>query len=164
MMTHTYIVELLVFIALGVAISLLVGGMIGGVSQNNRTPDSAAAVPEDIVSIGHDSDAAALLLYVEALDEIHWRESRRGADPRSRPGIVGPAGERGEFQVTPIFIADVERIAEFRIDPDDMASCRKGITIWLSHYSPRVGAVTTEELYQLYRRGPTGYRKWKGIE
>lgn len=96
-----------------------------------------------------------------AIEEIHYRESRRGADPRSGPGHIGPAGEQGEFQMTPIFIADVRHICGLRIDPHDNASCRAGIARWLAHYAPRVDARTTDELSELYRRGPSGYRRWR---
>ena len=98
----------------------------------------------------------------EALDYFWLRESTCGKDPRAARGIIGPAGERGQYQICPIFVADVYRIAGNRIDVYDNASCRKGIAIWLSHYAPRVGAESIEELYELYRRGPTGYGQWKG--
>ena len=38
---------------------------------------------------------------------------------------------------------------------------RAGIRIWMNYWAPRVGASTQEELYELYRRGPSGYRQWE---
>lgn len=103
----------------------------------------------------------------DILDEIHWRESRRGADPRAQRGVVGPAGEEGPYQFTPICIDDVERITAltgeaWRPNPYNLHDCRRAATIWLEYYCPRVGAVKLEDQYQLYRRGSKGYREWKG--
>lgn len=94
-------------------------------------------------------------------DYIHFRESRCGQDPRCRRGIIGDAGERGEYQVTPIFVEDVKRLSGLTIDPYDNDSCRGGITVWLGHYVPIVGATTIEQQYELYRRGAKGYRRWE---
>jgi len=100
----------------------------------------------------------------KALDEIHRRESSCGQDPKARPGVVGPAGEEGEYQITPIFRADVKRLFGVDIDPHDRTGeLRYWIWEWLRYYAPRVGASTVEELYQLYHLGPTGFRDWKGI-
>lgn len=96
------------------------------------------------------------------LDYFWQRESSCGRNPRAGRGYIGNAGEEGEYQVTPIFVRDVQRISGHRIDPYDNDSCRKGIVSWLNHYAPIVNANTTNELYNLYRRGPTGYRRWKG--
>ena len=101
--------------------------------------------------------ARAPAALIEVMDYIWFRESRRGLDKRC--WTVGPAGEYGEFQIIPIFVRDVERISGFVIDRADNDSCRYGIEVWLNHYAPRVGAVTTDELYELYRRGPGGYRR-----
>ena len=89
-------------------------------------------------------------------------ESTCGKDPRWK--IPGPAGELGEYRIRPIFIEEVLRITggKFRIDPFNNISCREGIARWLEYSAPPVGATTTEELYELYRRGPAGYRRWKG--
>lgn len=97
----------------------------------------------------------------DLLDMIWWRESRRGTDPRCRRGIVGPAGERGAYQITPIFEAEVRRLGGGPIDVYDDASCRAAITRWLRYWIPRVGASTLAEAYQLFRRGPNGYRRWR---
>ena len=97
----------------------------------------------------------------KTLDYIWLKESRRGKDPKCRK--VGAAGERGEFQITPIFIDDIERLTEVRIDPHDNKQCRWAVVLWLDHYAPIVGAQTVDELYELYRYGPFGYRKLKGM-
>ncbi len=99
-------------------------------------------------------------LLLRAIDLAWWRESRNGTDPNWRG--VGSAGERGEYQLTPIFIADVERICGFVVDPLNNDQCRYGIFAWLTHYAPIVGAETVEELYQLVHLGPDGFREWKG--
>jgi len=95
-----------------------------------------------------------------AVKLIHWRESRYGQDPRCRRGVVGPAGERGEFQVTPIWAEDVMRLTGETVDPYDVAQCRRLVRAWLEYYAPRVGASTPEQMAELYRRGPAGYRRW----
>ncbi len=99
--------------------------------------------------------------YGLAVAEIHRRESRCGRDPKSRRGIVGKAGERGEFQVTPIWQRDCRRLFGVWPDPYDLDQVRRLIPAWLAHYAPRVGAVTVDDMCELYRRGPTGYRKWQ---
>ena len=103
--------------------------------------------------------ARAPAALIEVMDYIWFRESRRGQDKRC--WTVGPAGEYGEFQIIPIFVRDVERISGFVIDRADNDSCRYGIEVWLNHYAPRVGAVTTDELYELYRRGAKGFAEWR---
>lgn len=95
------------------------------------------------------------------LDVIHQRESSDGQDERCWE--VGPNSEYGEYQITDIFVADVKRISGYQIDRADNVSCRRGITIWLNYYAPRVGAETVAELYDLYRYGPSGYRALKGM-
>ncbi len=95
--------------------------------------------------------------YSDAIDYFWCQESRRGLDKSCWQ--LGSAGEYGEFQITPIFVRDVERISGYRIRRWNSESCRKGIRIWLEYYAPRAGAVTVEELYKLYRYGPTGYRE-----
>lgn len=145
---------------IGAVALCMVGGLIGGWSQSRETEGAASIPVESVRQSQADSLDAAPILYAVVLDEIHWRESRRGADPKCRQ--IGLAGEVGEFQIRPIFIADVERIAGYRIDPADFWSCRKGITIWLSYYAPRVGAETVDEMYELYRCGPSGFRRQRG--
>ena len=112
-----------------------------------RNPGDSGSIP------GRGIDWPAIM------DRIWFMESRRGLDKRC--WTVGPAGEYGEYQITPPFLADVVRIAGFHIDRADNDSCRAGIELWLRHYAPRVGAETTDELYELYRRGPAGYRRWE---
>lgn len=122
-------------------------------SGANVTGGEVGFAPHPVASL-----APALLL--AAIDECWWRESRNGTDPNWRG--VGSAGERGEYQLTPVFIADVERISGFVVDPLNNDQCRFGIFAWLTHYAPLVGAESVEELYQLVHLGPTGFREWKG--
>ena len=93
------------------------------------------------------------------IDYIWQRESRRGEDKRCWE--IGPDGEYGEFQITPIFVRDVRRISGYEIIRSDYSSCVHGINIWLDYWLPRVGAVDLISQYELYNRGPTGYRKWR---
>lgn len=111
------------------------------------------------------------LRFADAVDWFWWRESRCGKDPRWK--IWGKAGEEGQYRITPIFIIDVKRICGYEIDVFDNESCRQGITAWLTYWYPRVfrqyiesaGPPTVADVYELYRRGPKGYRKWrKGSE
>ncbi|RLF48909.1 MAG: hypothetical protein DRN20_03475 [Thermoplasmata archaeon] len=95
----------------------------------------------------------------EILNYIWMRESYYGRDPKCK--LIGKHGERGEYQITPIFIEDVKRISGYTINPYDNQSCRKGIKIWLKHYIPLTDARTKEEIYELYRRGLTGYKRWR---
>lgn len=70
-----------------------------------------------------------------ATHAIYFLESRCGADPRAARGIVGPAGERGGFQTTPIFWADCRRLYH---QLDQRAGRGAGIGVHLStHYSGR---------------------------
>ena len=93
-----------------------------------------------------------------ALEIILFEESRGGVTR----GEVGPAGERGMWQVTPIWERDVERIFGEQVDPDDLAGTGEQVRRWLEWYGPKAGCVTVEDYRELYRRGPTGYRTWKG--
>ena len=126
-------------------------------------PPTVAPAPAAIVTNRPNMERIAGIsgILPELMDYIWLRESNYGLDPNCWK--IGPAGEYGEFQIIPIFVADVERISGFTIDRSDNDSCRAGIEMWLNHYAPRVGAVTTDELYELYRRGPAGYRRTKGI-
>lgn len=99
-------------------------------------------------------------IYDHAIAMIHWQESRFGADPRCKPGHVGPAGEIGEFQITPIWLDDIHRLG-VGCDPWDRDSCRRAIRVWLKHYGPRVGAKDPDDLARLYNLGPTGFRRWQ---
>ena len=100
--------------------------------------------------------------YTDTLDYIWQRESSRGTDPLCR--VTGPAGEQEEYQITPIFSAEVYRISGYRIDVFCNKSCRYGISLWLDYWIPRVftGQPTVEQVYEMYRRGPKGYRKAAG--
>ena len=107
--------------------------------------------------IGTAVSGPALTDVFAALDYIWGMESTKGLDPRWR--IEGPASERGEYRLTKIFIEDVERICGFVIDPFDNDKCRYGIFIWLKYYAPSAGAKTVEQMCELFRLGPSGYRK-----
>ena len=97
--------------------------------------------------------------YRQLLDFIWWMESRCGTDPAC--AVPGDAGEIGEYQITPIFIEDVERIERYTILPWDNRSCRFGITLWLQHYSIGLGISDQPfELYKMYNMGPQGYKKY----
>ena len=121
---------------------------------------SVEAVPVNVASERglEFATPAAPLVTNDVLDYIWWRESRKGQDESWRTTFP----EIGQYQLTPIWLADALRL-NIEVDPLDNESCRKAITIWLEYYAPRVGAETTEELYRLFRDGPTGYRNLKGI-
>ena len=98
----------------------------------------------------------------DCLDYIVQAESRGGADPKCFRGEVGPAGERGAWQVTPIYVADIKRLYSVDLDPYDFDGCRYYAGKWLEHYMTHTTVTTAYEAHQLYRRGLVGYRKWKG--
>ena len=100
-------------------------------------------------------------VYAKAVQLIHWRESRNGRDPRCKRGMVGAAGEQGEYQITPIWVADIHRLFSIRIDPFDTAGCRMAINRWLRYWEPKTNARSVGDMAELYRRGPTGFRRWK---
>ena len=90
--------------------------------------------------------------WAAVLDRIHARESSRGLADTSRPG---PAGEMGEYQVTPIFIADVRRITGRAFDPYDPNDTRRAIIAWLTHYLGPAGHADPARCYRAYRYGPS---------
>ena len=96
-------------------------------------------------------------IYQQALDYIDFREGDYGTNPKCARGIIGPAGERGRFQITPIFIEDVLRLFGRRIDPYDRRQCQKYILLYLRHYRPE--ATSVEALYRCYNAGPTGAKR-----
>ena len=145
------IVVIKIFLAAGF-LSLL----LNCVERPDEPSAQAAQICATASQASHASQASRDV-YADAIDEIHWRESRNGEDSRCR--LTGQAGEMGEFQVREIFIQDVKRIGGNAIDPYDLESCRMGIRTWLKHYAPRVGAETPDQMCELYRRGPTGYRE-----
>ena len=131
----------------------------------NRGQDSSYATRgQSRTAISHATGAKSSCKpddYMGTLDYFWSRESSKGTDPRCR--VTGPAGEEGEYQITPIFAAEVERISGYVIDVFDNESCRYGIRIWLKYWAPRVfkGKPTIGELYGMYRLGPKGYREWR---
>jgi hypothetical protein len=97
----------------------------------------------------------------ECLDYIYWSESRNGADPKCFPGEVGPAGELGPWQVTPIYRRDIKRLTGVDLDPYDNDACRDAARAYLEHYMRHTTVTTPYEAHELYKRGLTGYREWK---
>jgi len=95
---------------------------------------------------------------------ILWRESKCGGDPDSAPGWIGPAGERGPWQITPIFEADCKRLfgCEQVFGPmphvDDLVGWTPFVREWLTYYG--ADCKTIYDLRELYRRGPQGFREW----
>jgi hypothetical protein len=125
-----------------------------------RRPIYAAPMPTPTPA----SNSTTATPWAPLLDYIWGRESSRGTDPRARPGIIGAAGERGQYQVTPIFVADVKRVSGFAIDPDDNASCKTGIVLWYQFWLSRVPPPKgMHEHWVLYNRGPSGYRDWRKV-
>jgi len=144
------------------------GARRSGPAEDPPAKSHGSAGPPPAVDRVGESAAA-----IEAAVALAWeRESSNGADRRSWPihlgGRVGPAGERGAYQLTPVFVADVRRISRSAggpartVDPYDDAACRWAIRVYLSHYAPRPAtrAETAEELYQLFHLGPGAYRRW----
>lgn len=133
-------------------------------APQSRVDGIPPAVDTSAVAVAPPLPSPALFFIetlLATLDEAWLRESSCGTDPAWR--ITGPAGEEGEYQIRPIFKKDVKRLSGYEIDVYDNDSCRYGIFIYLEEYAPRVGAVTVEDMYQLFRRGPSGYRTWKGM-
>ncbi len=125
-----------------------------------RSTDPGATRPPRVLSTDQAGLRLAPSLILSAIDLAWFRESDFGQDPNCY--MIGPANEQGQYRIRPIFIEEVKRISGFVIDPHDNDSCRYGIYVYLSYWGPRVGAQTVDDLYELYRRGPTGYREWKG--
>ena len=158
-------------LAIGFATCALVGTLPvsprGVVAGRALTANSRSAAP-DARAASRPSRRRAMA-YVDSqgpigrrlLDYIWLRESDCGQDPRCLPGRVGRFGERGEYQVTPIFCRDYRRLTGQTLDPYNNSQCRYAIVVWMSYYAPRVGAESMNDLYELYRRGPTGYRRWQ---
>ena len=94
-----------------------------------------------------------------AVDLIWLRESTRGT--AANLDIPGKAGELGEFQLTPIWIADCRELFGVQVNPFDDAQCREIIPRWLARRAPEAGAVTAEDMAEMFRLGPRGFRAWK---
>jgi len=92
---------------------------------------------------------------------ILWEESRCGGDPRSRPGVIGPAGERGPWQITPVFERECIRLGWGAPPVHDLPGCVPYVRAWLLHHGR--DCKTAWDYRELYRRGPTGYAHWRGI-
>lgn len=121
-----------------------------------------ASVPAPATSANHQDistrlEVPTLATIKSAIAYFWWRESRCGQDPNSKPGMVGPAGEQGEYQLTPIFIQDVWNRWQYPVNPLDNRSCIIAITLWLSHYGRLADVKTPDEYYKLYNLGYKGY-------
>ena len=95
----------------------------------------------------------------KAVDLIWLRESTRGT--AKKLDIPGPAGELGEFQLTPIWIEDCRKLFGVTVNPFDVDQCREIIPRWLARRAPEAGAVTPEDMAEMFRLGPRGFRAWK---
>ncbi len=137
-------------------------------STDTQAAKPAPKPPESLVLAGASAaphtPAERQKLLVRAVDAIHEQESKRGQDPNCRKGVVGPAGELGEFQVTPAWREDAHRITGLATDPYDTERTRYHVYRWLKYYQASVGAWTVRDLCELYKRGPTGYREWVRAE
>lgn len=124
---------------------------------------AGSAVPDRPFVLSPDRPAGGggtvpLAVYIQAIDRIWWQESRRGTDPKAARGVVGPHGELGPMQVTPIWRKDVERLTGILADPYDMGLLRYHTIVWLMHYSSGARAVTVDDMADMHRLGPTGFR------
>ena len=91
-------------------------------------------------------------IHYEALDYIWYRESRFGTDPNWK--ITGPAGEEGQYRLTPIWERDAFRLTKIKSDPFNNELTRYQIYIWFRHYKPNAKSI--HELYRIYQYGPDG--------
>ena len=108
--------------------------------------------------------ADAKTAFDHATDYIRWRETKNGTDItyRRRNGDPGPAGELGEYQITPIFQRDCLAKLALHVDPLDNTSCQDVIPRWLAYYAKAYRLNTDKAtLYQLYRLGPgSSFLRW----
>ena len=100
--------------------------------------------------------------FMDAVIFIHFKESRLGQDEGWK--VVGPDGELGEMRVTPIWCRDIKRLFGEEVDPFNVPRLYRQVLRWLMYYGPLVGAEGVDELYELYRRGPSGFREWRGSQ
>lgn len=95
---------------------------------------------------------------LQTVDLCHLRESDRGRDVKSRPGVIGPKGERGQFQLRPIFIEDCRRLYGWSPDPDNVEDSQKATFLVLLHYarySERTlgREISAEDVYKIFNQG-----------
>ena len=121
----------------------------------------------------HTSDIKAVFTRLDAMEQPpdpydaicdYIRERESAGATVEQIMNPGPRGELGPWQVTPIWIADIERLFGEKVDPFDAERTRRHVRLWLKYYAPRAGAETKEDMHELYRMGLTGYRRWKGGE
>ncbi len=139
-----------------VLLGFLLGDCIGNWFTDRVQEDRITELESHVSAL----ETPKMDIYEQALHVILWAESRNGLMPNL--DVPGPNGELGSWQVTPVWIADIKRLTGETVNPMDKDNMRRQAKVWLKHYGPRVGAETVEDLRQLYRRGPTGYRRWKG--
>ena len=89
------------------------------------------------------------------------------------PAAVGDRGRAvGLYQIHPIYVADVNRIAGARYtlsDRTDPAKSREMVVIYLRHYGERYERITgkkatLEVLAAIHNGGPNGWKKPKSTE
>lgn len=97
--------------------------------------------------------------HAELLNYVWERESSCGTDPKRL--LQGPAGELGDYQITPIFVEDVKRLG-YEVDRLDPESSRFAAMLWIDHYSKKIPdweSLPIETQYELYRRGYKGFKE-----
>lgn len=115
--------------------------------ETDNLPRSATAINRQSPPFFEPSPKWAIIT-----DYIWYRESSCGRDAKAKPGIVGAAGERGEYQITPIWIKDIRRLAGVTVDPYNNAQCRWAIGVFYDHYAKP--GMSRDQLYRLYNHGP----------
>ncbi|MCE5279394.1 MAG: hypothetical protein ABFD92_02090 [Planctomycetaceae bacterium] len=126
----------------------------GGQAQGTAaTPATKPAAPrQQSSSATSATSAVSSSLIWRAVEYTHYRESRYGMDPRSGRGHVGQAGERGEFQLTPIWLDDYYRLFRVRLDPHAPTPVlQQAVANWYAARGRRFGDI--DRLYELYRTG-----------
>ena len=139
---------------------ILLGGLVGLMFTVYTHTSEIGKLEKRVTQVVKATEKPKQDIHQQAVDVILWAESRNGTAPNL--DVPGPDGELGPWQVTPIWIADIKRLTGETVDPMDTDATRKQVLYWLKHYGPKVGAETVGDFWQLYRRGPTGYRRWKG--
>jgi len=99
---------------------------------------------------------------LQCVDLCHLRESHRGQDVKSRPGVIGPKGERGQYQLRPIFIDEIQRLHGWRPDPDNVQESQTAAFLWILHYSKQAERqlgrkISIHEMRSIYRYGYEGW-------
>lgn len=139
-------VGLMVGLMVGLGIIILICGILGAEKDNS-------------VAVGDDTEVVAYT-FEGLLDAIEWVESK------GDPGVIGADGEVGAFQISKIYVDDVNRIA-YLMHKDKYSAPisweyfhRKSLTCsrwmvnaYLTHYGG-----TIEEMARKHNGGPDGWR------